>query len=503
MAEIYYDSPRTGEELDAAFSKLATIDQSVQQAEQSAADAKTQAKAAASSAAAAAGSSSDAQTQASQAQQQAAAASRSAGDAADSATTAQQKAENAAAQATAASQSADAAAQSAQDAAASVAGIQDDVAQSAENARSAAASAEAAASDATRAEEAAQRAEQIADFDPSKFATAEQGAKADTAVQPEDLGNYALKSEVPSAPADIGAATAAQGAKADTALQPGALNGYALKSDIPQSPADLGAATAAQGAKADTAVQPADLAGYAKASDIPDELPNPNALTLQLNGSPQPSYDGRYARTVNITPGAIGAATSAQGARADTALQPGALNGYAQTSDIPSKLPNPQSLGIRLGQYGSTTYYDGSAAKTVTITPESIGAQPSGSSDYMQRKTYDPQSKNRDIFAYPSHLYKATFLLDNWSSSSPYTQTVSVKAVDGGPAITPQSHMTTGLLIDDTLPDDTIDAIQEAARLIDNGRKTFGSGTITCVLRGDKPDTDVEIFFNATNRPTT
>lgn len=496
MAEIYYDSPRTGEELDAAFSKLATIDQSVQQAEQSAADAKTQAKAAASSAAAAAGSASDAQAQASQAQQQAAAASRSAGDAAASATNAQQNAENTAAQATAAAQSAQAAADS-------VAGIQDDVAQSAESARNAAASAEAAASDATRAEEAAQRAQQIADFDPSKFATAEQGAKADTAVQPEDLGNYALKSEVPSAPADIGAATAAQGAKADTALQPGALNGYALKSDIPQSPGDLGAATAAQGAKADTAVQPADLAGYAKASDIPDELPNPNALTLQLNGSPQPSYDGRYARTVNITPSAIGAATSAQGARADTALQPGALNGYAQTSDIPSKLPNPQSLGIRLGQYGSTTYYDGSAAKTVTITPESIGAQPSGSSDYMQRETYDPQSKNRDIFAYPSHLYKATFLLDNWSSSSPYTQTISVKAVDGGPAITPQSHMTTGLLIDDTLPDDTIDAIQEAARLIDNGRKTFGSGTITCVLRGDKPDTDAEIFFNATNRPTT
>lgn len=497
MAEIYYDSPLTGEELDAAFSKLATIDQSVQQAEQSAADAKTQAKAAASSAAAAAGSASDAQTQASQAQQQAAAAARSAGDAADSATTAQQKAENAAAQATAASQSADAAAQSAQDAADSVAGIQDDVAQSAENARNAAASAEAAASDATRAEEAAQRAEQIADFDPSKFATAEQGAKADTAVQPEDLGNYALKSEVPSSPADIGAATAAQGAKADTALQPGALNGYALKSDIPQSPADLGAATAAQGAKADTAVQPADLDGYAKASDIPDKLPNPNALTLQLNGSSQPSYDGRYARTVNITPGAIGAATSAQGARADTALQPGALNGYAQTSDIPSKLPNPQSLGIRLGQYGSTTYYDGSAAKTVTITPESIGAQPSGSSDYMQRKTYDPQGKNQDIFAYPAHLYKATFLVDGWSGDGPYTQTVSVQAVDGGPAITSASHMTSGLFCDDTVQGDAQEALLEAAALVDKGKKTFGSGTITCVLEGDKPMDDAEVYFNA------
>lgn len=59
----------------------------------------------------------------------------------------------------------------------------------------------------------------------------------------------------------------------------------------------------------------------------------------------------------------------------------------------------------------------------------------------MQRITYDPQGKNQDIFAYPAHLYKATFLVDGWSGDCPYTQTVSVQAVDGGPACTSASHM--------------------------------------------------------------
>ena len=59
----------------------------------------------------------------------------------------------------------------------------------------------------------------------------------------------------------------------------------------------------------------------------------------------------------------------------------------------------------------------------------------------MQRITYDPQGKNQDIFAYPAHLYKATFLVDGWSGDGPYNQTVSVQAVDGGPAVTSASHM--------------------------------------------------------------
>ena len=115
----------------------------------------------------------------------------------------------------------------------------------------------------------------------------------------------------------------------------------------------------------------------------------------------------------------------------------------------------------------------------------------------MQRITYDPQGKNQDIFAYPAHLYKATFLVDRWSGDGPYTQTVSVQAVDGGPVITSASHMTSGLFCDDTVQGDAQDALLEAAALVDKGKKTFGSGTITCVLENEKPEADAEVYFNA------
>ena len=115
----------------------------------------------------------------------------------------------------------------------------------------------------------------------------------------------------------------------------------------------------------------------------------------------------------------------------------------------------------------------------------------------MQRITYDPQGKNQDIFAYPAHLYKATFLVDGWIGDGPYTQTVSVQAVDGGPAITSASHMTSGLFCDDTVQGDAQEALLEAAALVDKGKKTFGSGTITCVLEDEKPEADAEVYFNA------
>ena len=111
----------------------------------------------------------------------------------------------------------------------------------------------------------------------------------------------------------------------------------------------------------------------------PDEGGNVQLDNLTIYcGDQSIRYDGGAEQSLTINTEAIGAATAAQGALADSAVQPADLNGYAKTSDIPSKLPNPQSFGIRLGQDGSTTYYDGSAAKTVTITPESIGAQAVG-----------------------------------------------------------------------------------------------------------------------------
>lgn len=116
----------------------------------------------------------------------------------------------------------------------------------------------------------------------------------------------------------------------------------------------------------------------------------------------------------------------------------------------------------------------------------------------MLRAVYDPQNKQQDIFAYGPHLYKATFKVDKWSGySGNYYQTVSVTAVDGGPAIAPSSHMTSGLFCDDTVQGEAQEALLEAANLVDKGTKTFGYGTITCTLTGDKPTADAEVYFNA------
>lgn len=115
----------------------------------------------------------------------------------------------------------------------------------------------------------------------------------------------------------------------------------------------------------------------------------------------------------------------------------------------------------------------------------------------MHKAVYDPQGKTQDIFAYGVHLYKATFLLDGWSGSSPYTQTVAVKPVDGGPAITSASRMTSALFLDDTVQGTAQETLRNAAVLVDTGKKTFGSGTITCSIQGSKPSADAEVYFTA------
>ncbi len=48
-------------------------------------------------------------------------------------------------------------------------------------------------------------------------------------------------------------------------------------------------------------------------SDFPSSIKNPNALTIQLNGTTKATYDGGAAAVVNVTPSSIGAATSGQG----------------------------------------------------------------------------------------------------------------------------------------------------------------------------------------------
>lgn len=51
---------------------------------------------------------------------------------------------------------------------------------------------------------------------------------------------------------------------------------------------------------------------YAKKTDIPSTMKNPNALTINLNGTSQGAYDGSTAKSVNITPSGIGTYTKSE-----------------------------------------------------------------------------------------------------------------------------------------------------------------------------------------------
>lgn len=360
MAEDKYISDLTGEQLDAAFAKMANIDQYVSQAAVSANGAQSSASAASQSAA-------QASDSAATAGQQATAAAGSASNAADSAEQAQA--------------SASAASQSAQKAAESATGMSDFVQQAQASAQAAAQSASEAESSAGTAESAAQaaagseasvsanaeKAEQAAAAAAASEAAAQNSA-AQAAGSASDAAASAglIQDNLDAIQAAPGAAQAAQQAASDAqAAQTAAEDAAERAEQIADfNPADF--ATAAQGQKADSAVQSVNGVKPDGSGNVVLDITT--GTVRSVNGN-EPDGEGN----VQLDAGDVGAATAAQGAKADTALQPGALDGYAQTDDIPDELPNPQALTIRLGS-GSPTTYDGSAARSVTVTPEAVGA---------------------------------------------------------------------------------------------------------------------------------
>ena len=105
---------------------------------------------------------------------------------------------------------------------------------------------------------------------------------------------------------------------------------------------------------------------------LPTELPNPEALTISLNGTSQGAYNGSAAKSINITPASIGASASNH-THTHTSITDfdDAVGELLPT--IPTKLPNPEALTISLNGT-SQGAYTGSAAKSINITPASIGA---------------------------------------------------------------------------------------------------------------------------------
>lgn len=148
----------------------------------------------------------------------------------------------------------------------------------------------------------------------------------------------------------------------------------------------------------------------------PDENGNAQLEDLRIYcGEQSVLYNGGAEQTITINTDAIGAATAAQGALADTAVQPAQIADFITAEDIPNELPNPYALGIQLNG-GSTTAYNGSATRNINITPAAIGAATSSDLEALEPlvgttsnttplQVFNALSDNRQCFITDSSTY--------------------------------------------------------------------------------------------------
>ena len=112
----------------------------------------------------------------------------------------------------------------------------------------------------------------------------------------------------------------------------------------------------------------------------------------------------------------------------------------------------------------------------------------------MLKTTYDTKGRGVDVYDYGSHLYRATLELDAWSGDGPYTQTATLTPLDGGPAVTAQSQIMSGVMCEQTDDQSTNEALQEVLGIINAGQATLGAGTVTATVF-DKPESDIEAIW--------
>ena len=423
-------------------------------AEASATGAAGSASAAAQSASAAADSASAASTSATQTKNYRDTAVESATQAADSASAAAESEGSAAASATQAGQSASAALSSAQDAASSATAAAGSAATASQQAIAADTSAEEASASATISESwavggtgtrngedtdnakyYAQLAQTVAQGAQGYFVTADALKAAHPTGQD---GWWAIVGETDTI--WIWDSDSGEWVDSSTTID---MSNYYTKSE-----SDGRYATAAQGTLASTAVQPGDLTPYAKTADLPDALPNPNSLTIRFNGVAQATYDGAIARSVNITPSAIGAATSAQGQNADEAV--------AAVAEL---------------------------AQNDATLEQAIGNAYAIASSAMQP-------------ADGTHLYSAVLLADSWTSagSGRYTQTAALTPLTGGPAVTAGSVQMSDVMCNQTTVQETNETLQEVLGIINSGNTVLGANQVTVTVF-EAPEADVEAIW--------
>lgn len=110
-------------------------------------------------------------------------------------------------------------------------------------------------------------------------------------------------------------------------------------------------------------------ASFSADAVCPTAAKTSQALTIQLNGTAQPTFNGSAARTINVTPASIGAATT------------GALDGVVSdltdgTTVVAQADKVTNALVIMSNSGTALVNYDGSATANMTLSPSNVGAEP-------------------------------------------------------------------------------------------------------------------------------
>ena len=92
------------------------------------------------------------------------------------------------------------------------------------------------------------------------------------------------------------------------------------------------------------------------------------------------------------------------------------------------------------------------------------------------------------------YLYKATFLLDSWNGSSPYTQTAVLTPADGGPDVTGTSVFVSPVMCEQTTNQKTNEQLQDALAVLNAGQATLGENQVTVTVF-EKPESDIEAIW--------
>ena len=155
----------------------------------------------------------------------------------------------------------------------------------------------------------------------------------------------------------------------------------------------------------------ADSTGNISVKTSITSLPNPNALTIQGNGKTITAYDGSYARTANITPSSIGAATAnhtheIKGSGATTVTTD--TDGVITISSIDTKYTHPSYTAKSSGLYKVTVDSTGHVSAATAVAKSDITALGIPSSNTDTKVTSAAVNPSSATTYYPTLVTGAT-----------------------------------------------------------------------------------------------